>query len=137
MRDSERSYSAPRTIAAVLIFALCCLLSSVRLIREAPNLFRLRADDISSRSDERFAALKSALPPRGVVGYIGESGNLGTEDYYLAQYSLAPLVVERSKNHPLVIVSISGEPPRPDTRGLEFVRNFGNGVLLFSNKDAK
>jgi hypothetical protein len=137
MRDSNPSYAAPRTTAAVLIFVLCCLLSSVRLIRQAPNPFRLRADDISSRSDQRFAAVKSALPPRGVIGYIGESGNSGTESYYLAQYALAPLVVDRSKDHPLVIANISTSPPMPDTGGLELVKNFGNGVLLLSNKDAK
>jgi hypothetical protein len=137
MRDSESSHPPRRTTAAVLIFVLCCLLSSVRLIQQAPNLFHLRADDISSRSDERFAAVKSSLPARGVIGYIGNSGNSGTEDYYLAQYSLAPLVVDRSKDHPLVIANISTLPPKPDTRGLELLKNFGNGILLFSNKDAR
>lgn len=137
MPDAKGSYPAPRKIAAVSIFVFCCLLSSVRLIHQAPNPFRLRVDDISFRSDERFAGVKSILPPRGVVGYIGESGNWGTEDYYLAQYALAPLVVDRSRNHRLVIVSISSLPTSADTRGLELVKSFFNGIAILSNKDAK
>lgn len=126
-----------RMTAGVLLFIACCLLSSLRLVYTTPNPARLQVEDVAQRSEKRFAALKTQLPKRGVIGYIGESGNWGTEDYYLAQYALAPLVVERSKNHPLVIVSISMVPPKPDTSGLEFVKNFGNGVELFSNKDAK
>lgn len=126
-----------RNTAGVLVFIVCCLLSSFRLIHRAPSPFHIRVDDIAEKAEHRFASLRAQLPTRGVIGYIGESGNAGTEDYYLAQYALAPLVVERSQNHPLVVVSISTSPPKPDTKGLELVKNFGNGVLLFSNKDAK
>jgi hypothetical protein len=137
MRLLTTSFWSPRTTAAVLFFILCCLLSTVRLILRAPNPAHLNVDDICSRSDERFAALKSVLPSRGVVGYIGDPGNSGVADYYLAQYALAPLVIDRSKNHPLVIMNVSTVPPKPDTRGLEPVRNFGSGLVLFSNKDAR
>jgi len=126
-----------RTTIGILLFIACCLLSSFRLVRTAPNPARLQADEIAQRAEHRFSALKLQLPARGVIGYVGESGNAGTEDYYLAQYALAPLVVERSTNHRLVVVSISTLPPMLDTRGLELIENFGNGVLLFSNKDAK
>jgi hypothetical protein len=126
-----------RNTAGILLFIIGCLLSSVRLIQTSPNAAHLQADDIARRAEHRFSALKSQLPASGVIGYIGESGNAGTEDYYLAQYALAPLVVERSKSHGLVVVSISTLPPKPDTEGLQFVKDFGNGVRLFSNKDAK
>jgi len=126
-----------RNTAGILLFMVCCLLSSARLIQTSPNAAHLQADDVAGRAEHRFSALKSQLPASGVIGYIGESGNAGTEDYYLAQYALAPLVVERSKNHGLVVVSISTLSPRPDTEGLQLVKNFGNGVLLFSSKDAK
>jgi len=93
-------------------------------------------DDVALRSEKRFAALRAQLPARGVIGYVGESENRGTEDYYLTQYSLAPLVIERSPNHPLVIASFpNSQPVFP--QNLELVRDFGNGVLLLSNKDAK
>ena len=53
---------------ATSIFILCLLLSTVRVITDAPNPTRLHTDDIAQRSDQRFAALRAVLPPRGVVG---------------------------------------------------------------------
>ena len=138
MNESPASgHSSARTIAGIVLFMVGSLLSSLRLTQTAPDPTHLQADEITEKAEHRFSALKSQLPSRGVVGYVGESGNAGTEDYYLAQYALAPLVVERSKNHRLVIVSVTTEPPKPDTSGLELVKNFGNGVALCSNKDAK
>ena len=138
MRDrSSSDHSGGRTTAGILLFIIGCLLSSARLIYTGPSPSRLEPDSAAQRAEDRFSALKAELPARGVIGYVGERGNEGTEDYYLAQYALAPLVLERSKNHPLVIVSISSLPTSADTRGLELIKSFGNGVLLFSNKDAK
>jgi hypothetical protein len=94
-------------------------------------------DSVAKDSDERFAALKAALPDRGVVGYIGESGNSGTADYYLAQYALAPLVLENSPNHALVVANFPTARPAGLTANLELVTDFGNGVLLFRNSSAK
>ncbi|HWJ48488.1 MAG TPA: hypothetical protein VNS62_12595, partial [Candidatus Udaeobacter sp.] len=104
MRMLQRSESAsPRAKAAILLFTLCCLLSTIRILRQAPNPAHVSPDDISKQSDQRFAAVKTRLPATGVIGYIGESGNSSTPDYYLTQYSLAPLVVDRSTNHAIVI----------------------------------
>ena len=126
-----------RTALGILLFVLCCGLSSTRLIYYAPNPKHLRGDDIAARSDQRFAALKAQLPARGVIGYVGEAGNDGTADYYLAQYALAPLVIERSPNHPLVIGSYPTARPSTLEENLQLVRDFGSGVLLFANKDAR
>jgi hypothetical protein len=120
----------------ILVFLFCCLSSSARLVRNAPSPFALRADDIAARSDNRFAPLKSVLPARGVIGYIGESGNSGTADYYLAQYALAPLVIEHSPAHALVVGSFPHSTPEVPAN-LELVRNFGHGVLLLRGKDVK
>jgi hypothetical protein len=126
---------APPSVA-ILIFVFCCLMSSARLVRNAPSPLALRADDISAGSDQRFATLKAHLPSRGVIGYIGESGNSGTADYYLAQYALAPLVLDHSPNHALVMASFPDS--RPEIPGnLQLVNNFGSGVLLLTPKDAK
>ena len=85
----------PTSSAAVfVIFLVCCVLSSFRLIHNSmqPNLFRT-ANDVAHLSDQRFAAVKNELPARAVVGYMGESNDSATPDYDLTQYSLAPLVV--------------------------------------------
>ena len=72
MRMLQRSESAsPRAKAAILLFTLCCLLSTIRILRQAPNPAHVSPDDISKQSDQRFAAVKTRLPATGVIGYIG------------------------------------------------------------------
>ena len=126
-----------RTSLAILIFAFCCLLSTVRILGNAPRPGQLQPDSVAKRSDQRFAQLKAALPPRGVIGYIGEPGVAGTADYYLAQYALAPLVVDGSENHPLVIGNFPDRSNEPAPANLKLVGNFGDGLFLFSNEEAK
>jgi len=125
-----------RAVYAILVFIVCCLLSSVRLVRKATTSAEA-PDTVARNSDQRFAALKAALPDRGVVGYIGESGTSGTADYYLAQYALAPLVVENSPNHALVMANFPSANPVSFAANLELVTDFGDGVLLFRNPSAK
>ena len=69
------------------------------------------------------------------MGYIGDSSD--PSDYYLAQYALAPLVVDHSPNHPLVVGNFTSSPPVPAPDRLQLVKDFGSGVLLFATKDAK
>jgi len=125
------------TIAS-LVFILCCFLSIVRVVTDAPNPTRLHTDDIAKRSDQRFAALRAVLPPRGVVGYVGASGNVGVRDYYLTQYALVPVVVDHSLNHPLVIANFPNSPLPTSVLSdhLQLVRDLGDGVLLLANQDA-
>lgn len=125
-----------RTIAGILVFVLCCLLSTAHIIWQASDPTRTTSDDVSRRSDQRFAALKVKLPASGVIGYIGESGDSATPDYYLAQYALAPLVVDLSANHPIVVGNFHSSPAEipPNLRLME---DFGNGVILLAAMDAK
>lgn len=122
---------------AILIFIFCCLLSSFRVLRDAPPPTGIHVDHLQQRSDQRFAALRTSalLPQQGVVGYIGDSSD--PSDYYLAQYALAPLVVDHSPNHPLVVGNFTSSPPVPAPDRLQLVKDFGSGVLLFATKDAK
>src|SRR5579864_316345 len=128
---------SPRMTVATTIFILCCLLSTARVIIDAPGPTRLHPDDIAQRSDQRFSSLKAALPQQGIVGYIGDSG--APADYYLAQYALAPLVVDHSPYHPLVVGNFSAPLPPQGLpyAHLQLLKDFGNGVLLFANRDAK
>lgn len=131
-----------RSIVAALILAAGCLLSSVRLILDAPRPAQVRtlANEIPDRSDRRFSGLKSALPKQGIVGYIGESGNISvtTGAYYLTQYALAPLVVDHSPHHELVVGNFpSSSPSAADLQGLSVLKDFGNGVLLLAGKDIR
>jgi hypothetical protein len=121
-----------KTRLALLVFVFCCLLSSARLVMEAPIPVRSTPDDIAQRSDLRFARLKAALPQRGVIGYVGDSG---IAPYYLAQYALAPLVLDRSPYHPFVVGNFPSNPPVASVEKLRLVKDFGDGVLLFAGED--
>jgi hypothetical protein len=130
------------TIAA-LVFVACSLLSSGRIFWDARTSSHLKGASINvgQRSDERFAAVRTLLPQRGVIGYIGESGALARGDYYLAEYALAPLVVDDSPNHPAVLANFP-DSPSPIPSNLRLMKDFGNGVALYANalyvnKDAK
>ena len=94
-----------RITITIALTLMLCLLSSLRAVIEAPRPRQLGAMSraVAQRSDQRFAELRRAMPGSGVVGYVGEAGESGVADYYLAQYALAPVVVERSQDHPLVI----------------------------------
>lgn len=137
MRLPQSTESAsPRAKCAILFFTICCLLSTIRILREAPSPAHLSQDDISTRSDQRFAAVKTRLPASGVIGYVGESGNSATPDYYLTQYALAPLVVDRSTHHAIVIGNFPVSQPSDLPPSLRLVEDFGGGVLLLAGEDA-
>jgi hypothetical protein len=139
MKDSAGS-ARPfryRVVTYALIFLLCCLFSSGREVWEARRSGKESAANPALGADRRFAAIKALLPERGVVGYIGETGAMAMGDYYAAQYALAPLVVEHSANHPLVVGNFSSVAGISDeSQGLQLVRDFGEGVLLFTNPTA-
>jgi len=130
MPRKNRDFPA-RLAIAVLILVCGCLLSSARLVLEAPRGHI--PDEIARRSDLRFAGLKAALPTEGVVGYTGSSAD-SIGYYYLAQYALAPLVLDHSLNHPLIVGNFPFAAPQLPAN-LEVLRDFGNGVLLLASKD--
>jgi hypothetical protein len=131
-----------RMSVAFLVFILCSLLSTARIVWDAPRLNRPpdSAQRVARRSDHRFAALKASLPERGVIGYVGEPGAAAVGDYYLTQYALAPLVVDHSVNHALVVgnfpSSPGGVPTASPSDNLQLVHDFGDGVLLLANHGA-
>jgi hypothetical protein len=88
------------------------------------------------------------LPPRGVVGYAsdGWSGNSFTtvealQDYFLTQYSLAPVIVLRGTDLSIVVgnypADSTAEPAAGRTypAGLLVRRDLGNGVVLFEGAE--
>jgi len=142
MHESPPSsdHISQRVSIGALVFLLGCLLSSARVLMEAPAPSRLKesAAEIAKRSDLRFAALKAALPARGILGYVEDPSTTLPTDYYLTQYALIPLVIDHSPNHPLVIGNFPASPPSSASLDhLQLIKDFGNGVMLFANKDAK
>jgi hypothetical protein len=134
-----RSMNQSRLTIALTVFVLCCLLSTGRLVFDSPTpaSIAVSSAEIENRSDRRFSVLKAYLPQRGVVGYVGEPGTLAIAGYYLTQYALAPLVVENSQNHALVIGNFPASPPAFTPENLHLVKDFGDGVLLYAGSSAQ
>jgi hypothetical protein len=96
--------------------------------------------------ERRFADLKKKLPPYGTVGYAGEPTSERFDpdidefwEYILAQYSLAPLVVDKSLDHRYIIGNFyrAGTIAKFRQSGLAVIEDFGNGVMLLSNEGRK
>jgi hypothetical protein len=83
----------------------------------------------------RFAPLARAIPEGGVAGYLSDldpSLPAATAEYYLAEYFLAPAVIENSTRPALVIANLHRPPPAGYFEGLGFriERDFGSGLYL-------
>lgn len=134
--ENAATDSLPRKLKVVLVvFTCCCLLSTIRILRDAPRPWHIEPDEVAKRSDQRFAAVKLALPSRGNIGYVGETGESSLPDYYLAQYALAPLVVDRSIQHKFIVGNFPSLQVPASLPGLRQIEDFGNGVVLLTSED--
>jgi hypothetical protein len=82
--------------------------------------------------ERRYDEMRPLLPRRGVVGYLSDRMDAVAE-YYLTQYTLAPLVVARSPGHAVVVGNFfdpRAGPALARQHGLVIVRDFGRGLLL-------
>ncbi len=130
---------ATGSLLALVVLVLLCLLSVGRSVVNQPRFTPPREMPDLRRYEERFAALRKALPRRGAVGYFDDEPNpqYAWGDYFATQYVLAPLVVLRSPEAHLVVGNfvVAGEAPgRSWPVGLVPVQDFGNGVILFEMK---
>jgi len=121
------------------VFSL--LLQSMRIYADLPE------KDPVTIHEARIAQLKGSLPPSGEVGYVttvendrifaAEKAFRNVEylaQYALTQYTLAPLIVRNSPEHPLVVGNfLDGPPPPgfPDKNGLVPLKDFGDGLILY------
>ncbi len=126
-------------VLSVIVFAL---LSSGVALRRAldPPPWAVAQDEVS-QYEARFQLLRSALPPKGVVGYLSESRHPPHDvdwarRFYLTEYALAPLVVVDSIAPALVIGNFRSASPERNVADptLVLVRDFGDGVLLFRHQ---
>jgi hypothetical protein len=124
-----------RVLVAILLLCMVALLPTLRSVIYLG--FRLQSvvsdNDEVSRVQKRLLLLRYALPRNGVVGYVGDPGDHGKE-HRLTQYALAPLLVDDTPNHPLVIGNFDeadADGARCKYKGLVPIFDFGHGVCLF------
>lgn len=86
----------------------------------------------------RFAELRRALPPHGVVGYASDADEgEAVWEFYETQYFLAPALLEKSDERDLVVGNFHHTTVDADwlsNRNLVLLRDYGDGVMLFRRK---
>ncbi len=132
-----------RDKVCALLLAACSLLSLVNVCLS--NFLRgdwRVGDDAVTRHEQRFANLRSALPPDvSTVGYVSDpqvtKGDVAAvKEYVLTVYALAPVVVDLKAEHRYVVGNSTAMYRRlPDNPHLIMERDFGDGVFLFRRDD--
>jgi hypothetical protein len=115
------------------------LLSAVHFSVTKPDLALSPSTAVSpAQYEKRFAEVKKFLPQFGAIGYLGETGPDENPEYYLAEYALAPVIVDRSPQHALVLGNFHSSQSglmAAQVTGLTLIHDFGNGVLLFGARE--
>ena len=118
MRVRSDTILSSGLIAIIAAVAIAAAVDLVQPVKSSPNfldLGPLESDrDLAARLELRFAPLRAVLPRRGVVGYLTEqpisSGRIQPySEQRFAVYALAPLVVDQTPEHPVVIANFESE----------------------------
>lgn len=132
----ELSYPI-RVKAATALLALSVLYSIIPAYIKTRVSTHISPSQISLYG-KRFVALRKALPARGVVGYISDADESeATWEYYQTQYFLTPVLLEQTSDHEFVVGNFHHPVVNADwlaSHDLVLLQDFGDGVMLFSNK---
>ncbi|HET7470232.1 MAG TPA: hypothetical protein VFJ81_11175 [Gemmatimonadales bacterium] len=142
--SSLRSLRHCLALGAILLYAG---ISTARWARRAVHWPAHVGVDEVSLYERRFDQLRRALPPTGVVGYVGYPDPLAPPSdsvpspallhfrrYLLAQYTLAPLLLVEDTTRALVVGNFApGAEPAPPG-GFESAGEFGDGLMLFRRR---
>jgi hypothetical protein len=129
-------------LIGVAVFANLNLLFS--RVQHYPHL--PQTDPVSIH-ERRIEQIRKIMPPTPVLGYVttveneklflDERNLLNVEflaQYYLTQYTLAPVFVYNSPDYPLVVGNFLDGPADPEwigKKGLTPLHDFGDGVMLY------
>ena len=143
---------SPNQLALAILSVIICALI-VNLYTLANNIiFPEKKIEYISAYLNRFKPLREILPRSGAIGYIDGLADedittprkkylidekLPTLQLYLAQYSLAPIILVRSLDCQFVVGNFRDSKPDFKTyrkMGLIPLRDLGNGVVLFGRE---
>lgn len=123
------------SLALVALMAIVVLapISDWRVLREMLVMRYYTGEAYGvSQYERRFDGIRPLLPKRGEVGYLSDRMEVN-EQYYLAQYTLAPLTLKLSPDRDIVVGNFFDPrvgPALARQHGLVVVRDFGKGLLL-------
>lgn len=129
-------------LIAVPVYANLNLLFS--RIQQYPDL--PQADPVSIH-EQRIGQIKKILPPAAALGYATTVDNEKiffdersfknvefVAQYYLTQYTLAPVFVYNTPDYPLVVGNFLDGPADPEwikEKRLKPLHDFGDGLILY------
>lgn len=119
-----------RITLAIALIVLIVSLSGVRQLLRDWKAFD--PNDGITVFERRFDRIKRLLPSHGVVGYVTDAEPYNIE-FYLAQYSLAPLILDPKQPHEVIIGNFANRAAHPATwqgRSLIVHTDFANGLKL-------
>ena len=112
---------SPLTRLVSLVVVVWALVSVIAACRNAV----MRGPDPVAALEREFRSLSQALPPSGPVGFLRYDSDDDRADrvmaYYVAQYTLAPRLVEKRTDVEFLIVAPDAARPRGDGRLIGFV----------------
>jgi len=93
---------------------------------------------VEAISEQRFKLAKQMLPEHGVIGYWSDCSNMHDYNciaqFYIAQYALSPLILDRSAKQPFILGNFSnaGNNQREwNGSVIKLLMDSGNGVKLY------
>ena len=132
-----RLWNAMRTTrlltALVVVWAL---LSAISALRDAAT----RAANPVTALESEFNVLAGALPPSGSVGFLRYDVDDDSAEhvmvYYVAQYSLAPRLIEKRTDREFLVVARDAMRPGVDDRltGFEPVASSKAGYRIYRRR---
>jgi hypothetical protein len=126
-----------RVEAGVLLLCVSAVIYAAEICRRNHVLTKTAPDPVTLH-EKRLARLRQRLPPRGVVGYVTDAaGAEAWRRFATTQYSLSPLIVERTTGGELVLGDFKDPGTMPavaDGYCLLPVEDFGEGLVLFRQR---
>jgi hypothetical protein len=141
-----------RARAALILLLAVTLYANLHLLFTRVQLYpKLAQTDPVTIHEQRIGQIKKVLPPTPALGYVTTIENermLSNESsfrdveflaqYYLTQYTLAPVFVYNSPNYPLVVGNFLDGPANPEwirEKGLTPLHDFGDGLILYQKEE--
>jgi hypothetical protein len=121
---------------AVIALAAVALCSSFWLLLDVIGAVSHRQVFGVEAFESRFDDLRQIVQPNSVYGYLSDQAANDASarpEFFLTEYTLAPVIVKDTPNEPLVIANFHNTKPDQKllrANNLVLMRDFGNGILL-------
>ena len=137
-----------RIEAALVLLIAVTVYANLNLLLTRFQLYpELKQTDPVTIHERRIEQIRKVMPATAALGYVTTVENeklflqerslLNVEflaQYYLTQYTLAPVFVYNSPDYPLVVGNFLDGPADPEwirKKGLTPLHDFGDGVILY------